>query len=791
MGNCNCNNTPAPGGICIECDIPQFARNNYFTGKLLVERDFTDEQRYFLGKLRHHNQTLHGWGAVCGLKVEQHPNPACQAQYVVIEPGTAVDCCGREIVVRHQETFDFAQQFLTEWQVQNGSGSQPDSNGRTIQICVSYTECATESVPSVFDDCSHSGAACQPNRIVDGYKFDVIIDPKEKGNNFPGVSLDWGCTINTSSAVRVALDNTNQIVYVLANPSSGAVLYSVAAGSGSITDSISFANQAALDVALSPAGDFVYIALQPSAAGSDPQISVIKSDFSATISTLTVTGGAGQPVRLAVAPAPDDRLLAVNPSAGAFIWATDVTTSSTPAAPTQIAVGASPMDACVGASGKYAYVVNSGSGNVTAVTLSNLAVSAVAVGTGSAVPVAAAVASTSAGDTLAVLDKNQILYVIGIRPDPASAAALGSPVTGFANPALGLAIAGAGQWIYLVEKDASGKGWVQPVNEYAVETNQPTILGSPIPAGIAPSGEIVISADGTRLYMPYSGNTTGVPGAVAIINVRDSDCSAIFDCALQNCPDCSTGNCIVLATIKGYVYQKSVTDSMIDNLTDRRLLVSTDLITEAVKCLMTQSSGSGTQGPPGPPGQPGQNGSNGTNGVGLEAGLTRISALSWIHAANYQPITLTGIEGGELVLAMEFSNALDITQIDPVNVFQVWTYNERTALSTVQMQWVQLVGHVYPATIAPGDIDTTTGRIKSATKASTEPANGVVWVLNKVDLPFNQVRICFLGDFVVDGSGHAVSSEFVRAQLPTGAISAGSSYSLEGGTFESWFAYQQ
>ena len=73
MACCNGHNTRHDES-CVECESPQLARNNFFTGKLLVERDFTDEQRFFLGKERRHNQRLHGWGTVCGLKVEPHPN---------------------------------------------------------------------------------------------------------------------------------------------------------------------------------------------------------------------------------------------------------------------------------------------------------------------------------------------------------------------------------------------------------------------------------------------------------------------------------------------------------------------------------------------------------------------------------------------------------------------------------------------------------------------------------------------------------------------------------------------
>src|SRR3954469_8176089 len=144
MGDCNCKH--AGSTACVECDIPQLARNNYFTGKLLVERDFTDEQRYFMGKDRRHNQRLHGWGVVCGLKVKPHPNQACADRYVLIEPGYAIDCCGREIVVQHEECFDFEDRFLAAWQKLNGPDAKPDDKPHTLQICASYRECTTEEV---------------------------------------------------------------------------------------------------------------------------------------------------------------------------------------------------------------------------------------------------------------------------------------------------------------------------------------------------------------------------------------------------------------------------------------------------------------------------------------------------------------------------------------------------------------------------------------------------------------------------------------------------------------------
>src|SRR5262245_46337129 len=78
---------------CLPCEMQPFCRNNYYTGKLLTERDLRAEQRYLIDKLRLHHLALHGWGVVCGLKVV--PHPYCPELRLVIEPGQAIDGCGR------------------------------------------------------------------------------------------------------------------------------------------------------------------------------------------------------------------------------------------------------------------------------------------------------------------------------------------------------------------------------------------------------------------------------------------------------------------------------------------------------------------------------------------------------------------------------------------------------------------------------------------------------------------------------------------------------------------------
>jgi hypothetical protein len=89
-----------------QCGHIATERNRYFTGKYMAARDFQDEQTYFLSRHRLHNRLLHGWGIVCGLKVTPHPNPDCARRWVVIHPGIALDCCGRELILHCELAFE-------------------------------------------------------------------------------------------------------------------------------------------------------------------------------------------------------------------------------------------------------------------------------------------------------------------------------------------------------------------------------------------------------------------------------------------------------------------------------------------------------------------------------------------------------------------------------------------------------------------------------------------------------------------------------------------------------------
>jgi len=814
MSDCNCKNgTSTTKTPCVECDILQMARNNYFTGKLLVERDFTDEQRYMMGKLRRHNQQLHGWGAVCGLKVKEHPNPACQDRYVVIEPGTAVDCCGREILVTSEEYFDFEARFLTNWQKQNGPHSQPDGNPHTIQICVSYNECPTEDVPALFDECSCDATSCRPNRILESHCFDVLIDPPASPADAQGMQLQWSCTVNIANPVRVAENSGTNRLYVVTSASNTATLYAVDSTNGSILASQTFAQNIGLDVAVSPAGDFVYVALQPVAQGTSPQIIVLsEQNLTTPVNTRNPVGNSGDDLRLAVVPAPDGRLLAVVPSQNqVLVWGTDINSQS-PTAPTLKPVGLKPVDIAIGDNGMYAYVANSGDGSVSAITLSTLGVTSVTTGLPANGTPSIAAATTTVGDTVALLDSNNsTLYFISIPSGgPGSATPIGNPVTQFAyqNP-IAVSLSPGGRWAYVLEQDSNNKAYLQVVDEHAVELKKANILGNPIPVGIVPTSE-ARSEEGTNLYVTYTGDGKTIPGGVAVIKVVEADCPDLFRKAIDRCPDCREGNCIVLATIEGYTYTESVTDSKIDNHKDRHLLVSTDLLTQVVRCMLNEGVGGGktgpqgppglqgAQGPKGPPGQKGQQGDQGVQGIqgpqgaGLENKLTRITALSWVHGQSNPAQTLLlvpKVKNGKIVgnfpgLVIAFTGQINLP-VDS-NVFEV------SALRNIPN--TQLVAECFfPGTITPVTVSGITGNLVEQVEFSGQTLpNGLAFVPDDPNLD-GVLRVYFRGDFVL-ASGKAVSCEFVRAQFPanqtqfpTGQIPPGKDIGLEGGLFFSWF----
>ncbi len=180
---------------CLPCAIPAFCRNSYYRGKLLTERDFSDEQRYGIDKLRLHTLALHGWGVACGLVVK--PHPVCPDKRLVISEGLAIDDCGREIRLLQEECvllpkptpppppaiggveLPMAEGEEHEQGDEDGErekmpdGCDPEPVPKDLYLCIRYAECETEFAPAPFDDCSCTASSQKPNRVCEGYRLEL------------------------------------------------------------------------------------------------------------------------------------------------------------------------------------------------------------------------------------------------------------------------------------------------------------------------------------------------------------------------------------------------------------------------------------------------------------------------------------------------------------------------------------------------------------------------------------------------------------------------------------------
>jgi DNA-binding beta-propeller fold protein YncE len=837
---------------CADCPPPQLARNNYFTGKLLVERDFTDEQRYFLGKHERHNQRLHGSGVVCGLKVKEHPNPACRNQYVVIEPGTAIDCCGREIVVTRETVFDFRAAFREAWQKANGEQSEPDDQPHRIQICITFIECGTEHVPALFDDCGCDDTACQPNRVLDSSAFHILIDPPEAPADPVNVRLEWHHTINIAQPGRVALDADHERIAVLA-PASPASIYIVSAVNHSIVASRAMPDTTGTDLAFAPDGAHIYVTVHENGE-TDPKVLVLDAAdvAAAPINALPVTGAGTADVRLAVAP--DGRVYGVNgPAKKVLIWGVDINESNpAPAPPTEVDVVHTPVDISVTRDGRFVYVAMSDVAEVRAIdTADPAAVTPLPLVDAGARPTALASVFTTAGDNLAIVDgATPRLFLVGWRPDESVPAdrvvPLGDPVTALAHPPVGVAFSTGGRFAFVLEEDpADHHGVLQAVDAHRTEQHLPDAVGAAVPIGTAPR-EVAVSGDGTRVYAVFNGDGAADQGGVAILDVHERDCANLFAVALDGCPECTEATrCLVLATIAEYIFNSVVSETAIDNLRDRQLLPSTALITAVVKCLLERgdgAGGTGVQGPPGPPGPPGpgvssadaesvapadpadadfdaatgnihfkiprgQKGDPGAAGGTSTLDLPRLVAINWPHGGVIPPD-----QTQQFVLRVGFDRDVMAETVD-ANVFQLLVRTRSIAsLAFPTFAYANVEGRVsglrVDTSCASDDIKVLQDNV------TTGAVNGAQFVPGGTDppprWPEGEYIVILEGDFVLGeqvialADGRQVHPALDADHLGPGLFGPGgkppraglakrcpTGNGTEGGTFISWFSVRQ
>jgi hypothetical protein len=146
---------------CGICHVPRFERNNYFNGKTLSARDLAAEQAYLNEKRRLINRSILGWGIVCGLHV------CLEGDCLEIDPGLALDCCGRELLVCDKA-------MLHPRDVADALGVDPSTAGDGIPwaLCLEYRECRIEPV-NLPKSCDQQERGREFNRIRDDYRLSI------------------------------------------------------------------------------------------------------------------------------------------------------------------------------------------------------------------------------------------------------------------------------------------------------------------------------------------------------------------------------------------------------------------------------------------------------------------------------------------------------------------------------------------------------------------------------------------------------------------------------------------
>ena len=349
--------------VCPECEIGSLTRNNYFTGKLLVERDFKDEQRYYIDKLRLHQKRLHGEGVVCGLQVVPHSSATCQNRFVIVQPGFAKDCCGNDIVVPEPEYVDLTQ-FKSWVRLQAAQKNQLAAAGptaHTLQICVRYKECPVENIPVLYDDCGCDDTACAPNRILESYDFDLLVDPKTHGQEWLPAPTLGGCGAESrrSAGERAGIRSAGTYLYALSSATPSVVCKMDPTGQVNVSGLTYTLPRAGKALAVSSDGSLVYAISYDSATTTSTLIVLKASDLSVVGTSAGVSDNAASASLAALGASKVAWLRTATPQL--LVWDASV---SPPNQTQAIALSGSPTGLVMGADLTKAYYVDTTSNQI-------------------------------------------------------------------------------------------------------------------------------------------------------------------------------------------------------------------------------------------------------------------------------------------------------------------------------------------------------------------------------------------------------------------------------------------
>jgi len=535
---------------CVACEFEPFVKNNYFTGKMMGASDFITETHFHQEKLRLHQVRLHGWGVVCGLNVLQHPNADCRKRYVRVEPGSAVDCCGHDILVPEEEILD----LLSYKKVAELTKENP-AHIHALGICVRYVECPTENVPVLYDDCGCDNNGCAPNRILESYAFDVVVDPPL--TLLPGVAPGALANVVFARSAEPSLaPNTPRFGVA---PLVGSTVYALDAKQPQklITYDLSTRHAATIDLgadamAIAARANFVFVATGPK-GGTAEVIQVFAAAATTPTATIDIPGTTGaNRVSIAVSTDTSRAAIAYVRETGALLAYAEDAANGLQAGSVSLGSASAQLSSFViKPDGTLGYAIDEAGGKVKAITLAAASTEAdVTALPSTAKPSSLVYLEVGGKSLLAVASRtDNALYVIDAA-NPSTAAGLLATIA-LDHPPEFIA-AGAEGVVYLLEESGSST-FLQAVDLAPLTTGQPAIVSAARP----------IEGGGLRLIGLLKDATAGIIASTPQIEIACAD--LVWN---QTCDACDTPNCVTLASIERYQAGATVLDAGTDSLAD-------------------------------------------------------------------------------------------------------------------------------------------------------------------------------------------------------------------------------
>jgi hypothetical protein len=144
-------------------------RSGYQPGDILSARELATDQDYAFGRLRRHDQYLHGWGVRCGLLVVPARDPK-RPWAIRVCPGYAISPCGDEIDVLQGVTVDLADYLWSRVVIEGSAGS-------IAYVVLGYQVEERAFVESPPGPCRCDQTIRRASRLQDSFRIDVLWTP--------------------------------------------------------------------------------------------------------------------------------------------------------------------------------------------------------------------------------------------------------------------------------------------------------------------------------------------------------------------------------------------------------------------------------------------------------------------------------------------------------------------------------------------------------------------------------------------------------------------------------------